>query len=138
MTFLQRLIRAVMAAFLALIVLAATLASVSVVGAALSEGAVLGVGDSFTVVFGFTLLLGAIPAICLGAPIYAWLWQKGRASWTTSTLLGVTLGIPFFFIADELGVWAAAAGAAVAITTHAICRAGANNSFKPSPHQGGA
>lgn len=121
-----------MAAFLALIVLAAILASASAVGAALAKSAVLGVRGSFTLVFGYTLVLGFVPAICFGAPSYAWLWQKGRASWTTATLLGVTFGIPFFFIAGELGIWATAGGAAVAIATHTICRAGANNSFKPS------
>ena len=60
-----------MAAFLALIVLATTLASVSALGAALSKAAVLGVGGSFTVVFGYTLAFGFIPAICVGAPSYA-------------------------------------------------------------------
>jgi len=48
----------------------------------------------------------------------------------------MTLGSPLFFVAGELGMWATVSGAAVAIATHAICRAGANNSFKPTPLRG--
>ena len=127
-----------MAAFLALLALAATLGSVSALGAAFYENAVLGVGSSFTIVFTYTLIIGAIPALFLGAPSYAWLWHKGRASWATATFLGVALGAPLFLVAVDLGVWATAGGATVAIATHAICRAGANNSFKPNPQRGGA
>jgi hypothetical protein len=138
MTFLQRLARAVMAASLTLLTLAATLGGLSAVIAALAEAPVLGVGGSFSIVFAYTLLIGAVPALCLGAPSYAWLWHKGHASWATAALLGAALGSPFLFVAVELGVWSAVAGVVVASATHAICRAGANNSFKPRPLRGSA
>ena len=138
MNFLQRLIRTAMAALLALLILATALAGVSALIAALAENSVLGAGDSFFVVFAYTLMIGVIPALCVGVPIYAWLWHKGRASWTTATVVGVTLGLPLLFAAVELGVVATAAGAGVAMATHAICRAGANYSFKPRPLRGSA
>ena len=138
MTFLQKLARAVMAAFLALLALATALASLSALNATLAETAVLGVGGSFRIVFAYTLIIGIVPALCLGAPSYAWLWHKGRASWASAAVLGLGFGAPFFFVAAELGVWTAACGAAVAVATHAICRAGANNSFKPTPRRGAA
>ena len=136
MNYLQRLARSVMAASLTLLTLGACLASLSAMIAALAETAVLGVADSFTIVFAYTLLIGAIPALCLGAPIYALLWHKGHASWATAAVVGAVSGCPLFFVAVELGFWAAVAGAVVAIATHAICRTGANNSFKPSPLRG--
>jgi hypothetical protein len=138
MTFLKRLQRTAMAALLALLALAASLASVSAIVAALAETAVLGVGDSFTIVFAYTFFIGIIPVLCLGTPSYAWLWHKGWASWATAALLGMALGAPMFFADREFGILATLGGIAVAVATHAICRAGANNSFKPTPLCGSA
>lgn len=136
MTFLQRLTRAYMAAFLALLAVATVLGGVSALNAALAETSVLGVGDSFTIVFSVALAFGAVPAFFLGAPGYAWLWHTVRASWLTATGLGVALGVPWFFADLELGGLATAAGAGVALTTHAICRGGAYSSFRLTPPRG--
>ena len=127
-----------MAAFLALLAFAVLLASVSAVITALSESAILGVVRSFFIVFAYTLIFGIIPALFIGAPSYAWLWHKGYASWITATCLGVALCAPFFLVGKEFGVWAIAGGSAVAIATHAVCRVGANYSFKPRPLRGSA
>lgn len=131
MTFLQRLAISEMAAFIALLVLAVSLAVLAAISAALAETAVLGIGGSSAVVFGYTVVLGVVPALVLGAPGYAWLWHTGRASWLSAAALGLGLGAPLGFIALELGLWACAAGATVAVATHLACRAGANNS-KPT------
>ena len=133
MTYLQRLARTEMATFLALLFLAGGVGSVSALVSGFAETAAVGAGDSFGIVFAGTLAFGAVPALLIGAPGYAWMWHVGRASWLTAVVLGAALGAPWFIVAGELGAWATAAGAFVAIITHAVCRMGANQSFKPTP-----
>lgn len=124
MSFLQRLTRTYLAAFLALLMLAALLGGASALTTGMAGSAVVGIKDSFFVVFLGTLLFGAAPALIIGVPSYAWLWHKSKASWKTALSLGAALGVPWLLADLALGALAMAAGAAVALATHAICRGG--------------
>ena len=124
MSFMQRLTRAYLAAFLAMLTLAALLSGASALTTAMAATAVVGTQDSFYVVFLGTLFFGAAPALIIGVPGYAWLWHKSKASWKTALSLGAALGVPWLLADLALGALAMAAGAAVALATHAICRGG--------------
>ena len=67
MSFLQRLTRAYLVAFLALLMLAALLGGASALTTAIAGSAVVGIKDSFFVVFLGTLLFGAAVALATNA-----------------------------------------------------------------------
>ena len=86
--------------------------------------------------FAYTVMIGAVPVIFLGAPIYLALLRRGSANWFNVLILGITPGLLLLFVAGGLGLWAMLCGVVVASVTHLACRRlGPNNSFKPNPHQ---
>ena len=138
MTLLRRLARTELAALAALVAVASLVAGFSAVQAWLAPSAVLGIAGSAAVVFGYILIIGSIPALAFGAPVYAFLWHRGKASWAKALILGLLPGFALLFVATDLGLWSLACGAIVAAATHAVCGAGSNNSFKPTPLRGAA
>jgi hypothetical protein len=89
--------------------------------------------------FAYTAMIGAVPVIFFGAPIYLALLHRGSANWLNVLMLGATPGLLLLFVAGGLGLWAMLCGVAVASITHLTCRRlGPNNSFKPNPLRGSA
>ena len=138
MTFLRRLAKTELAAHAALVAVAILVAGFSAVQAWLAPSAVFGIAGSAAIVFGYILFIGSIPAAVFGAPMYALLWQRGKASWVAALAIGLLPGLALLFVAKDLGLWSLACGAVVALATHAACGAGSNNSFKPKPLRGSA
>ena len=136
MTFMRRLVKAELAALAALVAVAVCVAGYSAIQAWLAPSAALGVAGSAAIVFVYIIAIGFIPALAFGAPLYAWLWQRGKASWATTLALGLLPGFALLFIDKELGLWSLACGGIVALATHAVCGAGSNNSFNPMPLRG--
>src|SRR5258706_7299870 len=124
MSFLHRLWRCELTGFAALVVCAVAVAVVAFgdsvrIGdtslASVSVAARIGVNG-----FGYTVIIGALPVILYGAPIYALLANAGRANWTTVILLGVVPGV--FVLPFDVwpGVWAIGCGVIVASITHLL------------------
>jgi hypothetical protein len=133
MTFISALLRTNATALAALVVVACVLAVVSAALAWLAPSAALGVAGSALVVFSSSLLLGAPLVIGVGAPLYAFFWRRGSASWTIAAFIGLGPGLIILGSDWEIGAVALVCGAVVAFATHAFCGAGSNHSFKPTP-----
>lgn len=134
MSLLRQLLVVEATAFAALLVVAGLMAAVAAVDSATHSNALLSPTSAATITFGYTLMLGALPAILVGAPCYALLLRKGRARWYYALAAGVLPGLVTLPLDPNLGFLATACGAAVALATHFTCRRlSPNNSFKPKP-----
>ena len=137
MTFLQHLAKTEAVAIAALLVVAAALAVLFAVRAA-SPADILSPIGAALVVFAYTMAIGCVPVAVFGAPLYAWLLFHGRSSWAAAIAIGLLPGLVLLLVAIDLGLWSMGCGAAVALATHAVCRPGPNQSFKPNPLRGSA
>ncbi len=81
-------------------------------------------------VFGYTLIIGFLPVALFGAPLYAFLLSKGRASVLAAICIGVAPALGLYFVAWDLGVMSAVGGVFVALCTHAACSIRPNYSLK--------
>ena len=81
---------------------------------------------------------GFLPVLLYGIPVYLYLLRHDWAKWWSVALAGMLPGVAILPMELSLGGYALVAGSAVSLLTHASIARGANNSFKPSPHQGGA
>jgi hypothetical protein len=125
MTFRRQLAKTELVALATFVGVAACLAALSAVRAASSPGDLFSPLGAAVAVAGFTLAIGFVVVAVFGAPFYAWLQFRGRASWTAATCLGLAPGIALSFVALDLGFLAMGCGLVVALATHAICRLGA-------------
>lgn len=72
--------------------------------------------------FQFTFILGLVPVVLYGAPLYMWLQVKGRLSWPVVISLGAipgTIALPFGW---SFGVVAIGIGVAVSCLTHYLVK----------------
>ena len=138
MTFRRQLAKTELVALATLFGVAASLAVFFAIRTAASPGDLFSPLGAAVAVGGYTLMIGFAPVALFGAPLYAWLRSIGRASWGAALCIGLAPGLILFFVASDLGSWATGCGAVVALVTHAICRLGPNNSFKPNPLRGSA
>lgn len=104
------------AASLVLVVLA--VAAVLIAQELYAPTALWGPGGAFRAGFFVTFLLGAGPAVLLGAPAYWGLWRSGRARWHWVLLIGAGLGVLVAVIEPALVAWGAGCGLAVAALVH--------------------
>ncbi len=126
-------------ALVALLLVAGLMAAIAAVDSATHDNALLSPRSAATVTFGYTMILGTIPALLVGAPAYVFLLRKGYARWYTALALGTLPGLIALAADTNLGFWAIVCGATVALTTHLVCRRlGPNKSFKPTPLRGAA
>ena len=126
-------------AFAALLLVAGLMAATAAVDSAAHSNALLSPVSAAAVTFSYTLILGALPVLLVGAPGYTFLLSKGHARWYWAVGLGVLPGLAALPLDSNLGFWAIACGAIVALVTHVVCRRlGPNNSFKPNPLRGSA
>ena len=92
------------------------------------------------------VLVGILPALLYGAPIYALASQRGRANVAVALAIGVLPGIHLLPLEKELAVFVLVFGPCVAVATHLLVKRrlsrvrglGANNSSKPTPLRGAA
>ena len=139
MSALRQFIVVELVAIAALLLVAAGMAAYGAIDSISHDNSLIDPRGSAWVGFGYTAIIGAVPVIFLGAPIYLARLRRGSANWINVLILGITPGLLLLFVAGDLGFWAMLCGTAVAFITHLACRRlGPNNSFKPNPHQGGA
>jgi hypothetical protein len=132
MTFRQHLAKTEIVAITAFVLVAAAFSALGAFRTSLSPGDALTPAAAAAFIFAYTLMIGSLPVIALGAPIYAWLLTVSKASWATALAIGIAPGLALLLIAYDLGLAAIACGTVVALITHAVCRRGSNNSFKPN------
>ena len=130
MKFSRQLAKVELVALASLVVAAVALASFAAIQTSPHPSPFFNVIDSVRVVFLYTLAIGCIPVVVFGAPLYAGLLYRGRASWSAAFAIGAVPGVVLLFFAISLGLWALACGIAVALATHAICASGSNPSSK--------
>ena len=137
MKILKQLIAVELSALASLLVVAVAMAAYGAIDSALHPSSWLSPASSAQIVFGYTAVIGAAPALLLGAPGYLLLVHRNLARWPYVLLLGAAPGLFALIFDITLGFIAIICGAAVALLTHSICRRlGPNNSFKPTPHRG--
>ncbi|WP_166213184.1 hypothetical protein [Cognatiluteimonas telluris] len=125
-------------AIAALLIVAVAFALLSAFRSSATSGDAFSPGGAAMAVFGYTLVIGCVPVMVFGAPLYAWLLSIGKASWVAALAIGLVPGLVLFLVASDLALWSMACGVLVALATHAICGLGSNNSFKPKPLRGSA
>ncbi|GAB3361944.1 hypothetical protein GCM10027430_36060 [Lysobacter tyrosinilyticus] len=126
-------------ALAALLLIAGVMAGVAAVDSAAHSNSLLSPFFAAMVTFCYTLALGTLPALLLGAPGYVFLLRTNRAHWHYVLALGVMPGIAVLPLDLNIGFWAIGCGGVVALLTHfARRRLGPNNSFKPKPLRGSA
>ncbi len=139
MSLFRQLILVEAAALFALLVVALGMGGYGAIDSMLHDNSLLDPLDSVKIVFAYTIILGFLPVVVMGAPGYLALLRHNRARWLYALLLGIAPGL----VALPFGAWtgflAIVCGAAVAALTHLMCRRlGPNNSFKPTPLRGAA
>jgi len=80
--------------------------------------------------FSYTLMIGCLPVVAFGAPLYALLLKNGKATWYAALTIGVAPGLLLLLVAQDIGLWSIGCGAAVALITHIFCRQGSNYALK--------
>jgi hypothetical protein len=78
--------------------------------------------DVLWVVTIYAVVIGLLPVVLFGAPIYTWLKTRSRVSWLNVLGLGVLPGIVVFPLEKELSIWVILCGCLVAISTHALSK----------------
>ena len=107
-------------AFAALVSIAALMAIVAAVDSANSTNALLSPRSAATVTFGYTVIIGTLPALLFGTPAYVLLLQKGHARWQYAMALGALPGLAILPFDQNLGFWATTCGVFVALVTHVV------------------
>ena len=127
------------AALLSLLIVALVMGGYGAIDSMLHDNSLLDPAASIKIVFAYTVIIGLLPVVLIGAPGYLALLRHNRAYWSHVLLLGIAPGL----VALPFGAWtgflAIVCGATVASLTHLMCRRlGPNNSFKPKPLRGSA
>jgi hypothetical protein len=137
MTIIRQLIGVEFAALAALLAVSAAMAVYGAVDSTIHTSSLLGPSSAAQTVFGYTTILGFVPALLFGAPGYLILVRRNLARWPYILLLGAAPGLLALAFDTTLGFFAIICGVSVAFLTHFVCRRlGPNNSFKPTPHRG--
>jgi hypothetical protein len=132
MSALRQFIVVELVAIAALLLVASGMAAYGAIDSISHHNSLIDPRSSAWLGFGYTLMIGAVPVIFLGAPIYLGLLRRGSANWTNVLILGVMPGLLLLFVAGGIGLWAMLCGMVVAFITHLACRRlRPNNSFKP-------
>ena len=76
---------------------------------ALTEGGAFSPASTALMAFTYTLLAGALPALLVGAPLFALLHRRGQARWHWVLLLGAMPSVAFAFV-GAFFFWLALAG----------------------------
>ena len=76
--------------------------------------------DAAWLVFGYTGIIGLVPVLFYGAPVYAFLSYRRVVPWWAVLLVGSVPGIGILFIERDLGVWFLVCGVVVAFIAHLL------------------
>jgi hypothetical protein len=68
------------------------------------------------------LAFGAIPAFIYGAPLYALLWQKNKASYWSALVIGILPGLALLLAWPDQGGMLLLFGAPVSLCTHFLAQ----------------
>jgi len=120
MEYLRILLRVELHALAALSTCAAAVACWFMLVALLGETGSFRLWETGWNAFAYTFVVGVLPVILFGAPVYALLQAKGRLSWTLVVLLGLAPGVALWFAERTLGAWFIGCGVAVACLTHLL------------------
>ena len=130
MRILRQLLLVEVANLTALLIVAGAMAAYGAADSSFNANSLLSPTASAQIGFGYTTILGLLPALLIGAPSYVALLQHNLARWPYVLILGVLPGLVMILIELSLGLWAIICGAAVALLTHLICSwLSSNNPF---------
>ncbi len=116
---------------LSLIVTAGAMAAFGAAQSLSYEDSLLSPTESAWVLFGYTAVLGFLPALLLGGPAYFVLLRIGEDRWFYVLLAGVLPGIGAVPFEASLASWVIVCGGSVALITHGLHQwLGPNNSLK--------
>ena len=133
MILFRQLILVEAAALLALLIVALGMSGYGAIDSMLHANSLLDPLASVKIVFAYTVILGILPVVVIGAPAYLALHRYNRARWLYVLLLGMAPGLVAFLFETWTGFLAVVCGAAVATLTHLMCRRlGPNSSFNPT------
>ena len=118
MKHLCRLLKLQAIALLSLVIVAAAIGGYGALESISFKSALIGPWDSATLLFGYALIFGLVPALLFGAPLYFALSYWVTPSWHLALLVGVVPGFVALAIEPSIAPWALGGGAAVALLTH--------------------
>ena len=130
MAFRRYLAKSVLAALAALTLFAALGAAYFAFEAWRSEDYLFSPAGAAVTVFGYTLIIGFLPVVLFGAPLYAFLLSTERASAFAAIGIGIAPAFGLYFVAWDLGLMSAIGGVFVALCTHIACTIRPNISLK--------
>ena len=139
MKILRQLLFVEISGLLSLLIVAGGMSLYGAADSARYADSLLSPAESSKLLFGYTLIIGFLPVVFIGAPGYVLLLRKRLARWPYALSLGALPGLLVLAFEPSLGFWAITCGAVVALLTHVMCRhLGPNSSFKPTPPRGAA
>ena len=139
MSFTRKLIFVELAALAALIIVSAAMAVYGTIDSMLHTRPILDPASSARIGFGYTAIVGAVPALLFGGPIYVGLLCRNFARWPYVLLLGTAPGVLALAFDTSLGFFAIICGASVASLTHLMCsQLGLNKSLNTDAPKDGA
>ena len=106
----------------ALLTCAILMAVVAAIGEVVDSSPPFNPAEAAWDLFVLTLMLGAVPALLYGAPVYALAVHKRWISWPLVLLVGVTPGVLIVFWERGIGLFFLVCGACVAAATHVYTR----------------
>ncbi len=119
---LKKFINIEITVLFALLICAFSVAIFSAAQASYSPTSMFSPIESGKMVFLSTLLIGILPALAFGAPIYFALTHYRKANWATVLIAGSLPGLFILFFSTELGLICLAAGVVIAAITHSVWR----------------
>jgi carbon starvation protein CstA len=105
-------------ALAALCIFSSILAAASVANSLLNPNAILNPGFAAWVTFGYSFLVGVVPVVLFGAPMYWVLSIKKLDRWYAVGGVGIFPSLAFLLVDKNLAFWALIAGGSVALATH--------------------
>ena len=131
MKFAHRLAKTEVFSLCALIVAASVLACASAAQVAFAVDPLISPGASAGLVFAYTLIIGVLPVVVVGAPVYAIVGHLyHRVRWYIALCIGLAPGLLALAYEVHLGLWSIAGGIIVSLVTHAFWKASYSNSLK--------
>lgn len=122
MKFLAKLWRAEIAGLAALLICAVLMGVLGFVESYLwsLEGKMLLIAplDAARLVFSYAGIIGVVAVVFYGAPAYALLRHRLRASWPAVVVIGAAPGVAVLPFDSYIGVWLIVGGVVVACLTH--------------------
>ena len=120
MTFWRRLWRVQLAGLIALAAFAAALAGLVVLEGLIVSSRETDAIEMFLGVFVLTIFYGLLPALLLGAPVYAATLTRGAIRWPLLLITVVSPGVAMLFYHRGMGLIGIVAGPSVLFMTHKL------------------